>query len=342
MAGADEADAEWMPSETQDVFDECPETLQVVTSSPDGTVRLVDARTGRFKVVCRHGGRVWSVAVNPVQPDQVCFSSDQPDVSIYSLRTCTAIGKLVGHKEKVYHCAYSSCGRYITTSSCDCTAKVWDAESMVCLATLEGSTSRLWGTSFSPDGSVVGTACSDHVARVYHIEETIRAWEDSGKAEGASVVLMAALEFRQHSETIYSVDFSPTHPYACSAGDDRVVCVWDRNTGESIHKLKEHSSYVIGCKFDPTGCFIASSSYDHLVLVWDVASGARVHRLEAPTGLYRMSWSADGCFVAGACEDAHLRVWTVESGELLACHGAGHTRRLWSTEIVPEGTLPPK
>ena len=45
---------------------------------------------------------------------------------------------LIGHKDCVYCCAYSSDGKNIATASWDKTVKLWDSKTGNCLQTLEG------------------------------------------------------------------------------------------------------------------------------------------------------------------------------------------------------------
>jgi WD40 repeat protein len=54
-----------------------------------------------------------------------------------------------------------------------------------------------------------------------------------------------------------------------SAGDDRVVRIWDVASGEELLSLPGHSNHVRGLTFSDDGCRLASASDDGTVKVWD-------------------------------------------------------------------------
>jgi WD40 repeat protein len=69
---------------------------------------------------------------------------------------------------------------------------------------------------------------------------------------------------------MYAVAFSPDGRLIASAGDDRVVRVWDSATGRERLRLRGHHDSITRLAFSPDGRFVASCGSDRTVRVWDV------------------------------------------------------------------------
>ena len=53
--------------------------------------------------------------------------------------------------------------------------------------------------------------------------------------------------------------------------EDRVVRLWDPETGKLLHALKGHRHSVRSLAFTPEGRELASGSSDSTILLWDMA-----------------------------------------------------------------------
>ena len=154
----------------------------------------------------------------------------------------------------------------IASGSDDKTARLWDAATGDCIATFQGHNDGVKGVAFSPDSSILVTACASG-------DKSLRLWDTKALklvcalasqsfisdisfspdgvfiacAEGASVALWSASERRlvktmvgpSDVGAIRSVDFSPDGAYVVSSGDDGVVRVWEVSSGKCVTSSDE-------------------------------------------------------------------------------------------------------
>jgi WD40 repeat protein len=123
-----------------------------------------------------------------------------------------------------------------------------------------------------------------------------------------------------HTDQILDVAFSPDGKILASTGYDRLIKLWDVDTGHLLRTLKDHSDAVYSLAFDPTGKLLASGSADRAVKVWNVGSGVRLYTLSDPTDwVYAVAWRPDGKQLAAAGVDRSIRTWGVStnSGKLV-------------------------
>jgi WD40 repeat protein len=105
--------------------------------------------------------------------------------------------------------AFSRDAKRVVTGSGDKTAKVWDAQTGIVVATLTGHTEAVSAVAFSPDGKRVLTGSQDKTARLWDAA--------TGTAE-------ATLE--GHTDSVTAVAFSPDGERVLTGAKDRTARLW--------------------------------------------------------------------------------------------------------------------
>jgi WD40 repeat protein len=151
--------------------------------------------------------------------------------------------------------------------------------------------------------------------------------------------------FYKHTAPARAVAYSPDGKRIASAGDDRVVRVWDAATGAELFPCTGHGARVMAVAFSRDGKRLASCDAGGTV-----APGkgeVRIWDADKDRGKLLGSFKADGQFfgvafddtgrLAAACADKTVRLYDATPKELDPLKG--HTQAVKSVAFSPDGKL---
>jgi WD40 repeat protein len=142
-----------------------------------------------------------------------------------------------------------------------------------------------------------------------------------------------------HTSEVWALAWSAEGTRLASAGQDRVVRVWDPATGQQLSTLTGHPSRVRALAWSPEGTRLASASEDGEVRVWDPVTREQFSTTLTghPSRVRVLAWSPEGTRLASADHEGEVRVWDPATGEQL-CTLTGHPSRVEVLAWSPEGT----
>ena len=83
--------------------------------------------------------------------------------------------------------------------------------------------------------------------------------------------------FQGHTQSVYSVAFSPDSKTLASASGDKTIKLWEVATGKERATLQGHTQAVLSVAFSPDGKTLASAGGSFgkpgELKLWDVATG---------------------------------------------------------------------
>ena len=257
--------------------------------SPDGLWLLIENADGSISKLESATFRCLTVISNPVSPASL---SAHPDQKIESV----LLGFVGASSGFVTVDCLVATGQIVRVRTWDAAACVVDRE-----VALETAQPALWigrfGTAVAANGQLV--AAGTYAGEVF-------VWST------ATGRLLQT--FRDHSQRIHSLIFSPDSEMLASASADG--CAVLRSTVD--WRQLQHFDYgtpLTSSAFSPDGRLYACTCADHRVHVWSVADGKQVARLEGhDTGPHCLVFSPDGRTLATAARDATVRLWNVATG----------------------------
>lgn len=297
-----------------------PDDKHIVTTSDDGTARVLDADTGvETAILSGHEGPVIRAFYSP-NSRHIVTSSVDTTARIWDAQTGRQTGLLKGHSDVVNSATWSPDGGRIVTTSNDKSVRIWDTKTGAQIMTISDPGGAGSYAAYSPDGKHIVTASLD---------KTVRIWDAQ---TGAMLVALSG-----HGDSVGSAVYSPDGNRIVTASNDRTARIWDARTGAQLDVLRGHTDYVMSAAFSPDGERIVTASKDKTVRIWNASTGDQLAVLFGHGGAVSSAvYSPDGKRIVTTSEDHTMRVWTTGNTAQLGVL-AGHTNTVTFAAFSPDG-----
>ena len=208
-----------------------------------------------------------------------------------------------------FRATFSYEGSKIAIGFIDGTLRLWDCmTATLLLGPLQRALQIHFGNSglaFSRDGTKIILGCG-----VRSIHGSVHMCDTT---TGASLLTLFG-----HTDSVYSVAFSPDESNIASGSEDTTVRVWDASTGQLLEIFSGHAGPVYSVSFSPNGSQIASGSEDNTIRLWDVATGKPlIHPLAHTSTVEFVKFFAGGTQLLSGSYDGTIRLWEIAKGALL-------------------------
>jgi serine/threonine protein kinase/WD40 repeat protein len=258
------------------------------------------------------------------------------------------VRELKGHTNFVNSVIFSPDGKKLASSSGDGTVRLWDVASGNELKQLKSPDQAVIASiSFSPDGTLLAGAATNRMLlwqvdsstmlRSFPAPANVRVepvlfspdgkWIAVGYTNGDIGIwsfdnnAQPARTLHGHSDTVWSLQFSPDSQQLISGSKDQTIKIWDvanpTATGP-LQTLSGHSGSVSTVRRSADGSTLASGSGDGTVRLWSLTH-SQAQPLDPQTGLGQkdfgeavtVSFSPDGKTLVAGYDKGVLRFWDV-------------------------------
>ena len=302
-----------------------PDGRWLASSSPNGTVFVFDTRTRRKLHTFRIKDHALALAWHPEKPILAVGSRDKT-VTRWNVETGDRIDKTYTARASIQTMDYSPDGKLLVLGTWNTrgSAEVWDAEGDKHLFNLDRKHS-VFATSFSPDGRLLATSDTDGKLIV----------SPTSKLHKGKPVWTRSL-----GRPAWAIAWSPDGSAIATAGEDRLVQIWNAASGDPIRSYEGHTAPIWLLDWSKDGQTILTGSHDRTLRLWN-AHSARQDRVFVPQPKNRpafesVSWSPDGRNIAMAGQAHEIFVIDHLAGERVTDLQVGI--RANETDWSPNGT----
>ncbi len=269
-------------------------------------------------VLSANAGTVWSVAFDPTS-DTLAMAVEDGTVRLWDWPRQSVKSTINAHRGIAWRAQFARDGAWLATSGDDASVKLWRPQETEPQRTFKLN-NGVRGFAFSHDDRTLFAGDRDGGLRVWSL--------DSGEL----------LTETQQPAAAYVVAVSPDDEILATAGNDKIVRLWNAGTLTPKLQLEGHTGPVNGVAFNHDGRRLASVGWDKTLRIWDTGTGQSGTSWTAHDGdVWAVAYSPDGSKLATGGLDGAVKLWDAESGDLIATF-LGHQVAIHAVVFHPDGT----
>ena len=257
-------------------------------------VWIWDFNTGSLKATLK-SRKSYPVALTLSNDNQVLVVSTEDNyVSFWDLTTMECVSQSREHEQRVSDVAITPDGRRLYSWGADDSVCVWDMATRKVIARITNRgarDTRLPSLSFSPDSEMVLIANGSRL-EIYHTQKRTRMNQFQGcqggkispcgayvagvSSQHISLIHLKTQMFVKRFETERGhppcLSWSPDSQLLAGCPSDKVIAVWDVQSGRRVATVAKHKKTIQWLEFTPDGKYLVSCAEDGFIFIWSVSS----------------------------------------------------------------------
>ena len=249
-----------------------------------------------------------------------------------------------GHDSYVYRLNWSPNGQFLVTPSADNQASVWRISDGKKIQSISTHTREVNSAVWSSCGNFIATCGDDFKIFVSSLDVKVKpieiflhtdevndlAWHPNkdilvSVSDDKKLILhditdkdyITSSILRGHTQTIWSVEWSPNGEWIATGSDDQTVRLWRYNQDE-IRTLKSHNSTVRCVKWFSDSERLVSADRDGNLIFWSIHSPDEPKIVNAHSSIITsISISYDEKIIASRGNDGFIRFWDTNQFKLI-------------------------
>ncbi len=211
---------------------------------------------------------------------------------------------LDGHRDYVYHVAFSPDSTRLASCGYDKLVRVWDTTTGKPTGVFKEHTEAVYAVAFNGDGTLLASAAADRSVKIWDVKTGLRLYT-----------------ITDPTDAVLTLAFRPGTTELAAAGADKRVRVWtiDKASATPVRNVLAHTAPIIRLAFSSDGAAMATASTDRAVKMWDAASGKEVRALGVQSDWAQaLAFSPDGRRLAVGRYDGTLSLFDSATGKRAA------------------------
>ena len=294
-----------------------------ITAEMPNSITIDQDRTGRRQVAVawpENRGTVFRVGIWNLRPGEPAGAFRE--LSMGS-------GTLGRHSKRIPSMAFNPAHDWIATGGEDGKLTLWDLSTPSPKLIWEQEKTHepdVHGISFSPDGSLLGSAGGDYEGKIWSIADITGSHYDP-KAPYAAHTTRPLHELVGHSDSAFAIAFSPDGIHAATGGYDRTIRVWEfdpksaAKEPRTAYTLTGNEGTVFALSYSKDGKLLVSGASDGGVDLWD-PEGRLLNRFTPGQGIVRS--------VAAPSFESGVYMASEQGWSIYSVIGSPVLKRLWS------------
>lgn len=140
-------------------------------------------------------------------------------------------------------------------------------------------------------------------------------------------------------KSVNSVAITPDGQLLASGGDDKIIRLWNSDTGQVLRTFPGHSQAVNCVTFSFQGNLLASASDDKTIKLWNYETEEEIFTLAGHSHAVKsVAFSPDSQILASGSWDKTIKLWDASTGAEL-CSLSGHKLQVSAIAFSPDGRL---
>ena len=189
-----------------------------------------------------------------------------------------------------------------------------DAHNGEWVSILRGHVESVDRVIFSPDGTKVASASLDQTIRVWNV----RSGSLVRTISNSLPQFIGPGGYNYGRSVAPGIAFSPDGTQIASGTFDKVVRLWDVNTGRLVRTFGGHGDDVTTVAINLKGTRLASGSKEQTIKIWDMVTGDLLFTLEGHTAaVTSVAFNPDGTQLVSGSADNTIVIWNAKTGTLM-------------------------
>jgi WD40 repeat protein len=212
----------------------------------------------------------------------------------------SVVRTLDGHRDYVYHVAFSPDGKRLASCGYDKIIRIWDTATGKPTGVLKEHTEAVYAVAFSASGTLLASASADRSIKIWDVAKGVRLYTINDPTDA-----MLTLAFRPGTNDLFA------------GGADKRLRAWtiSDTSATSIGNTLAHTAGIIRLAFSPDGTRLATSSTDRQVKLWSAADMRELRQFGAQSDWAQsLAFSRDGNELAVGRYDGTVSVFDAGTG----------------------------